>query len=149
MELLLSNGANVNDKTTDDGFSSLFIAFQEGHVEVVMLLLSNGAIVNDLSNYGDTAISVSNSDKITYILRKWPITMVILIFKELCVYLTVTDAITLMDLYQFMGKEDCTVDNEEDYNFDDDYDDDEDDEDANSDDDDDDDNGGGAAVAAP
>ena len=45
--------------------------------------------------------------------------MAILIFKELGIYLTATNANTLMDLYQYMDREDFTVDNEDVYNFDD------------------------------
>ena len=60
------------------------------------------------------------SDTIKYILRKWPITMVILIFKKLAIYYQ-TDASTLIDLYQYMGRGDYTADNEEDYVMDETY----------------------------
>ena len=40
--------------------------------------------------------------------------MAILILKELAIYYQ-TDASTLIDLYQYMGREDFTADNEEDY----------------------------------
>ena len=98
-------------------------------MNVVELLLSKGANFHDVANDGSTAISRSNSDKIKYILRKWPITMVILILKELSLYCAGIDNDFLIDLYQYMGREDCTADNEEDYNMDDEGDDDADDED--------------------
>ena len=86
-------------------------------MNVVELLLSKGANINDIINNGYTAISLSASDRIKYILRKWPISMAILILKELAIYYH-TDASTLIDLYQYMGREDFTADNEADYDMD-------------------------------
>ena len=117
VELLLSKGADINDKN-NQGWSSIILASYQGHVNVVELLLSKGANINDISNDGSTAISLSNSDKIKYILRKWPISMAILILKELSLYCAGIDNDFLIDLYQYMGREDCTADNEEDYNLD-------------------------------
>ena len=101
VELLLSKGANISDKN-NDGFSSIIYASLHGHVSVVELLLSKGADINDVTNYGSTAMSVSSSDKIQNILSKWPITMAILILKELDLYY-LYDASTLIDLYQYLG----------------------------------------------
>ena len=98
-------------------------------MNVVKLLLSKGANINDITNDGDTAISLSGSDRIKYILRKWPISMAILILKELSLYCAGIDNDFLIDLYQYIGREDCAADNEEDYNMDDEGDDDADDED--------------------
>ena len=44
--------------------------------------------------------------------------MAILILKELSLYCAGIDNDFLIDLYQYMGREDCTADNEEDYNLD-------------------------------
>ena len=87
------------------GYSSIMHASRWGHVNVVELLLSKGANINDKDNDGGstgTAMSLSRSDKITYILSKWPITMAILILKELDLYYQY-DASTLIDLYQYLG----------------------------------------------
>jgi hypothetical protein len=130
VELLLSKGANINDKD-NDGWSSIIYASYQGHVNIVELLLSKGANINDILNDGYTPISLSHSDRIKYILRKWPISMAILILKELAIYYH-TDASTLIDLYQYMGREDFTADNEADYDMD----------DTNNDDDDNDNNNG-------
>ena len=123
IKLLLSKGANVNDKD-NHGYSSIIVASSQGHVNVVKLLLSKGANINDITDDGDTAISLSGSDRIKYILRKWPISMAILILKELSLYCAGINNDFLIDLYQYMGREDCTADNEEDYNMDDEGDDD-------------------------
>ena len=114
VDLLLSKGANINDKANNGGWSSIIFASHQGHVNVVKLLLSKGANLHDITNHGDNAISLSDSDTIKYILRKWPITMAILILKELDLYYQY-DASTLIDLYQYMGREDFTADNKADY----------------------------------
>ena len=44
VELLLGNGAAVN-QATKDGFTPLYIACQKGHKNIVELLLGNGARV--------------------------------------------------------------------------------------------------------
>ena len=113
VELLLSKGANINDKD-NNGCSPIIHASNQGHVNVIELLLSKGANIIDITNDADTAISLSNGDRIKYILRKWPISMAILILKELAIYYH-TDASTLIDLYQYMGREDFTADKEADY----------------------------------
>ena len=58
VELLLSKGANINDKD-DDGWSSIIWASNQGHVHVVKLLLSKGANLHEITNHGSTAISLS------------------------------------------------------------------------------------------
>ena len=84
-------------------------------MNVVKFLLSRGANINDITDTGDTAISLSGSDRIKYILRKWPISMAILILKDLSLYCAGIDNDFLIDLYQYMGREDFTADNEADY----------------------------------
>ena len=96
----------------EDGRSSIILASRKGHVNIVELLLSKGANINDISNDGSTAISLSSSDKIKYILRKWPISMVILVLNELTLYCAGIDNDFLIDLYQYMGREDFTADND-------------------------------------
>uniref|UniRef100_A0A914HV50 Calpain catalytic domain-containing protein n=1 Tax=Globodera rostochiensis TaxID=31243 RepID=A0A914HV50_GLORO len=53
VRFLLSKGARV-DRTTDEGFSPLFLAAGEGHLEVCKLLIANGADTNQKTNNGGT-----------------------------------------------------------------------------------------------
>jgi ankyrin repeat protein len=80
-----------------------------GHADVVALLLSKGANPYDRTNHGRTCFDVArNKIKTKFILRKWHITMVIVVLHELGLYYFVeTDS--LIDLYQFLGKEDLTL----------------------------------------
>ena len=61
----IREGANINDKD-NYGASSLLYASSQGHVNAAELLLSKGANINDITNEGDTAISLSISDRIKY-----------------------------------------------------------------------------------
>ena len=47
VELLLSKGANIHDKSTTNGYSSLLLASRQGHLKIVELLLSKGANIHD------------------------------------------------------------------------------------------------------
>ena len=56
MSAVLSAGANANAKMIKNGMTILMTASQEGHPEVVKLLLEKGADVNAKSNTGATAL---------------------------------------------------------------------------------------------
>ena len=102
VELLLSHGANVHDKRTTTGTSSLMIACTRGHLKVVELLLSNGANLNDVNNTGLTAMSLATDESIKAVLRNWPTTMGILMFEELGLY-TQPEAKFYIDLKEYIG----------------------------------------------
>ena len=53
VELLLSNGANVHDKATDTGYSSLIVASSNGHMKVVKLLSSYCYLMEPMSTIRD------------------------------------------------------------------------------------------------
>ena len=139
VELLLSKGANPNDKD-NNGFSPIILASREGHASVVELLLSKGGNPNDKHNYGDSPImcasrrgyakvvklllskgtDIPNIESyysliIKDILDKWPISMAIIVLQELSLYYHL-DASTIIDLYQYIGdlEEDDEEDDEED-----------------------------------
>ena len=56
--MLLHNNADVN-KARNDGVTALFIAAQQGHKDVVQVLLDTNAGVNKARNDGVTALQVS------------------------------------------------------------------------------------------
>jgi hypothetical protein len=68
---------------------------------LVMLLLSNGAEIHVRSNNGKTCLG-SSDHRIRSILKKWPISMAIIILQELGLYYLI-DAASLIDLYQYLG----------------------------------------------
>uniref|UniRef100_A0A914HV40 ANK_REP_REGION domain-containing protein n=1 Tax=Globodera rostochiensis TaxID=31243 RepID=A0A914HV40_GLORO len=53
VRFLLSKGTRV-DRTTDEGFSPLFLAAGEGHLDVCKLLIANGAYTNQKTDDGFT-----------------------------------------------------------------------------------------------
>ena len=55
---LIERGANVNAAMTDDGATALMLAAQEGHFEMVRLLLISGADKAALNHAGATAHSL-------------------------------------------------------------------------------------------
>ena len=94
-----------------------------GNIKVVKILLSNGACIHDENENGSTCFNLAlsllfspffqrsfDADKILYILRKWPMTMAILVLNELGLYHHI-DCSSLIDLFQYLGKEDSTLDN--------------------------------------
>jgi ankyrin repeat protein len=52
---LLQHGASVSEKNKV-GFTALHCAANQGHIDVVALLLRHGASVNDVNNAGRTAL---------------------------------------------------------------------------------------------
>lgn len=47
--LLIENGAHVNARDRRHGYSALYFASKEGHIDIVQLLVNNGAIVDDMA----------------------------------------------------------------------------------------------------
>ena len=121
VEFLLSKGANVYYKSSE-GYSPTLIASAFGRVSVVDLLLSKGASLHDTTNSGRTCFSFAhdpdhNPDPdrkhgLLYRLRKWPTTMAILVLTELGLIYRI-DSESLVDLHQYIGREDLTRDVEE------------------------------------
>ena len=60
VQLLLDNGANVNDSNFDQQ-TALMEASEEGHFEVVKLLVQKGANVNLTDRRGRTAAQLTTS----------------------------------------------------------------------------------------
>jgi len=67
-ERLLSEGADINVKATDDGATPLIIAVQRDHTGLVRLLLGRGAKVNVTDDMGQTAVMYATNDAIARML---------------------------------------------------------------------------------
>ena len=67
VKMLISNGADVNNKTTNFGVSPLYAASLYGHADVVKILLSKGATIDK------ETIEVANNPEIVDILKKSPV----------------------------------------------------------------------------
>jgi ankyrin repeat protein len=71
--LLIQNGAEVNAKLSDNGFTSLHLAAGNGHEKVAELLIAKGADINAKSMYGETPIDLAMSNghkELAELLRK-------------------------------------------------------------------------------
>lgn len=56
VEALLAKGADVNARRKKDGYTAIFAAALEGHIDVVKVLLNNGVDINSKSNDGETPL---------------------------------------------------------------------------------------------
>lgn len=59
--MLIENGANLEDKE-EHGWTSIYIAAQNGHVEVVKVLIKKGANVLAKDSFGKTSICVTTKE---------------------------------------------------------------------------------------
>lgn len=98
VELLLSNGANVNDVDSRNT-SSLYGASTNGHTEVLKLLLAKGATIDNAS------INFAKNTKTKEILDRWPQSMAILALQENNAY-NLPNMSYLEDFNDFFGKKD-------------------------------------------
>jgi len=108
-ELLLLNGANIHDKDYE-WYNSLYLATYRGHIKMIKLLLSYGANIGFKDYNGNeynsltlaTMFKVYNNNyiEIAKILKKWPLTMLIIVLQELIVY-HVIDYSSFIDFIQY------------------------------------------------
>jgi ankyrin repeat protein len=121
VELFLSYGCNPNLKTRK-GTNSVIVATCYNHQDIVCLLISKGGNLRDEANCGGScfsfarhrSLSPNRKGSILYHLRKWPTTMAIIVLTEISLIYQI-DCSSLIDLHQYIGREDFTRDNEEDY----------------------------------
>lgn len=60
VQCLVSNGANINDKS-NDGLTPLMTISNWSHLPIVQYLVSNGAHINDKANNGTAALMIVSS----------------------------------------------------------------------------------------
>ena len=108
-ELLTSSGADENIRNSG-GHTALHYASINGHLKIVQLLLCQGAdmSIRDIYNNGGTALdkeSFYGLLEVADCLRKWPWTMAIIALKEDLAVYHLLDALTLIDLWQYLGNQ--------------------------------------------
>jgi ankyrin repeat protein len=104
IKLLISNGANIYD---EDGYgnSCISCASINGKVEIIKLLLSKGANINNKNKYNRTPIMEAyknNKIEVIKILKRWPLTMLIIVLQELVVYNSL-DFDSFIDFNEYFG----------------------------------------------
>jgi ankyrin repeat protein len=118
-ELLLSQGASIND-LDNTNWSALMHSCHRDHLDIVECLIYKGANLHYEDNHVETCFSIArtySNFSVLYRLRKWPTTMAILVFQELAL-IYIIDSQSIIDIHQYIGKEDFTTDDENDYTFD-------------------------------
>jgi ankyrin repeat protein len=108
IKLLLSKGVDIHEKNIHNGATAILYACLHSQKETIQLLLSNGASIYDTigntGNIGSNCYNTTFNKKIKFILKKWPIIMPIIMFKELLIY-TPLDYL-LLDLQEYMDEND-------------------------------------------
>ena len=107
-ELLLSFGADPNDK--GGGFygdTALHYAAWYGYKPMVQLLLAAGADLHPANNIGVTPLQMatgSNHKEVVATIRKWRVSMAILVLSELVIYHHF-DVTSIIDLWEYLGED--------------------------------------------
>jgi hypothetical protein len=104
VELFLDKGSNIHQKNNLYE-TPLILAAKNGRKNVVNLLLDRGANISDKDHNGKTALMIAierGNHEIAAILKKWKLTMFIVIAKEL-IFEHILDCDTFFDLDEFMG----------------------------------------------
>jgi hypothetical protein len=105
IKLLLSKGVDIHEININNGATAILYACLHSQKESIQLLLANGASIYDrIGNTGSNCYNTTFNKKIKFILKKWPITMVIIMLKELLIYSPLD--YLLLDLQEYMDEND-------------------------------------------
>ncbi len=116
---VLTSKGGVEVNVSNGEVSYLTIASVMGRLTTVELLLSAGVNLRHIDGDNRTCFDAAASygySRILYRLRKWPTTMGIILVQELGLQFIGDESI--IDLHQYIGKEDFTSDSNSDYVFD-------------------------------
>ena len=104
IELLLSKGVDIN-KQNIYGATAILYSSLHSNKDAMKLLMANGASVYDtIGEIGNNVYNTTFNQELKFILRKWPITMTIIMFKELLVYNQLD--YLLLDLQEYLNEND-------------------------------------------
>ena len=65
----MEGGADINKAEEEDGWTPLYVASQNGHVEVVRALVEGGADINKVDNDGDAPLQIASRKEHPEIIR--------------------------------------------------------------------------------
>ena len=122
IKFLLAKGANIND-TDSNGSNCLMYAIKSELylnntiLNITKFLLTKGINIHVTNNFNETCFSLGKFmqwNSVLYSVRKWPTSMFAIVLEELGLegYM---DNSSICDFFQYFGKEDFTLDNEDDY----------------------------------
>ena len=104
IELLLSRGVDIHEQNTN-GATAILYASLHSQKDAIQLLMANGASIYDtIGEVGNNVYNTTFNQELKFILRKWPITMVIIMLKELLVYSPLD--YLLLDLQEYLNEND-------------------------------------------
>ena len=104
IELLLSKGVDIHDQNMN-GATAILYASLHSQKDAIQLLMANGASIYDtIGEVGNNVYNTTFNQELKFILRKWPITMVIIMLKELLVYSPLD--YLLLDLQEYLNEND-------------------------------------------
>ena len=104
IELLLSKGVDIHAQNMN-GATAILYASLHSQKEAIQLLMANGASIYDtIGEVGNNVYNTTFNQEIKFILRKWPITMVIIMLKELLMYSPLD--YLLLDLQEYLNEND-------------------------------------------
>lgn len=104
IELLLSKGLDIN-KQNIFGATAILYASLHSNKDAMKLLMANGASIYDtIGEVGNNVYNATFNQEVKFILRKWPITMAIIMLKELLLYSPLD--YLLLDLQEYLNEND-------------------------------------------
>ena len=104
IELLLSRGVDIHEQNSN-GATAIMYASLHSQKDAIQMLMANGASIYDtIGEVGNNVYNTTFNQELKFILRKWPITMVIIMLKELLVYSPLD--YLLLDLQEYLDEND-------------------------------------------
>ena len=104
IELLLSKGVDIHAQNMN-GATAILYASLHSQKDAIQLLMANGASIYDtIGEVGNNVYNTTFNQELKFILRKWPITMVIIMLKELLLYSPLD--YLLLDLQEYLDEND-------------------------------------------
>ena len=104
IELLLSRGVDIHEQNSN-GATAILYACLHSQKKAIKMLMANGASIYDtIGNIGNNCYTITFNQEIKFILKKWPITMAIIMLKELLMYSPLD--YLLLDLQEYLNEND-------------------------------------------